>query len=776
MAINLKQSLDWVPLSQLTEEQREYLPIGSCGAYISPLSAQHNTIDINEAPLETSSKQSKVVDQQGYQNVTLIGDVIVTKGYRKLTADQATYSGKEGTITIDGELTIREPDLLLIADHGVINQQTDSLIINDATYVIHSANVRGGGDTLEKAESIIQIDGGEFTQCAPGNNDWILKGSKIVINTESSHGIATNVRLEVKGIPVFYWPYLRFPIGSQRQSGFLYPVIEASGNALNLSVPYYFNLAPNYDATLTPHFLQNHGTLYELNGRHLNRHFNTDITLAHLSNDKGRLSESEESLVNSGASTEAEINPFRGSDRWLVSIDQTGGTGQRWFSTIDYNEVSDNDYLEDFEASSLNRNSDISLKQQIQVGYQFKHWRLTVDNQQFQTLDDSITQPFKQLPQITFDGAYTVNDWNINLNNEWTRFDHSSADDPGSTTLVGDRTLLKYSVELDKEYDAGFFRPRLQTRYLGYQLNENILSNNANNTPSLIAPQAIIDSGLILERNGNGYLQTFEPRLFYFFSPTRNQSDITGTGADINFDTGDLTFSYNQLFNDTRFSGGDRLDDANQLSIGLTTRFISEKSGRELFSASIGKALYFEERQVTLSGETDNANNSPIAARINASFNEEWQLNNDIIYDDDANKIDDATVTLRYRSKDSTLFNMSHRFLRSNNTEQGEVSIIKPLSNNNWYLIGHTRFDYQRSREIERLIGVEHNSCCYRARFAYTRRLDDDQLTSTSSNLEYDQGFIIEFQFLGLGGTGKQFDKLLSDTIDGYEQWQETYR
>ena len=169
--------------------------------------------------------------------------------------------------------------------------------------MIHSANIRGGGETLAKAENIIQLDGGEFTQCAPGNNDWILKGSKIVIDTESSQGVATNVRLEVKGIPIFYWPYLRFPVGSQRQSGFLYPVIEASGNAIDLSVPYYFNLAPNYDATLTPHFLQNHGTLYEVNGRHLSRHFDTDITLAHLSNDKGRLSESEESLVNSGERT-----------------------------------------------------------------------------------------------------------------------------------------------------------------------------------------------------------------------------------------------------------------------------------------------------------------------------------------------------------------------------------------------------------------------------------------------------------------------------------------
>lgn len=782
---DLKQTLDWIPYEQLTQEQQEQLPIGSCGAYISPLAGLDSTVDTSNSPTEASSNKSQINEKDGFKEITLIGDVIVKQGIQQLTAEQAIYSEKTDTIVIDGELTVRQPDLLLIAEKGVVNQQENRLVIDNASYVIHSAGIRGKGQTLSKNQEIIDIQNSEYTSCEPGNRDWILKGSQITIDTEKNQGVAKNVRLEVKGIPIFYWPYLRFPVGDERQSGFLYPSVSLSDGALDVSVPYYFNLAPNYDLILTPHFLQNHGTLIEANARHLNQYFETNINLTHISNDKGKLSDSEQQLVEDGTKTEAEINPYKGNDRWSVNINQEGGKNQAWFSTIDYNEVSDNDYIDDFDRSTLNSNSDVSLMQQVTVGYQFKHWRLEVNNQQYQILDDTLNRPYKQLPQISLEGAYTINntnagDININLDNEWIRFDHSKADDVGDTTLVGDRARFKYALELDNSFDAGFFRPRIQARYLGYQLDQNKLASGANSAPSIFVPQAVIDSGLNFEREGNGYQQTFEPRLQYFYSPYKDQSDLTDSGKRVNFDTANLTFSYSQLFNDTRFSGGDRIDDANQLAIGLTTRFIGNESGREWFSASIGKAIYFDERKVTLSGVTDTDNNSPIAGRLSSQFSKNWQLSNDFIYDDDTGNINDNTLTLKYRSDDSTLFNLSHRFLRnnvaSNTIEQSEASIIFPIANRSWYLLAHAAYDHTNERDLEHLIGLEYSSCCYRARFAYKRFIDDDQLTTGNSNIGYDKGIVLELQFLGLGGTGKQFDNLFNDTVDGYEQWQATYR
>lgn len=780
---DLKQTLDWVSYDQLTTEQQAQLPIGSCGAYISPLSDIGDALDTSNSPTETSSNQSEIIEKDGFKQITLLGDVIVKQGVQQLTAEQAIYSERTGSITIDGELTVRQPDLLLIANKGVVNQRENRLVIEDATYVIHSANIRGKGKQLSKDQAVIDLKGSEYTSCEPGNNDWVLKGSQITIDTEKNQGSAKHVRLVVKGIPVFYWPYLRFPVGDERQSGFLYPTIGLSDGTLDVSVPYYFNLAPNYDLTLTPHFLQDHGTLIEANGRHLSRHFETDISLAHISNDKGVLSDSEQADISNGTKTAAEINAYKGEDRWLVNINQKGGEGQRWFSTIDYNEVSDNDYLDDFDSSTLNTNSEVSLIQQITAGYQFDHWRFEINNQQYQILEDDITRPYKELPQIALNGEYSFPDYafgelNVDLDNEWVRFDHSNADDAGDTTLIGERARFKYSVELDNTNDAGFFRPRIQARYLAYQLDASKLSSGANSSPSLIVPQAVIDSGLYFERDGNGYQQTFEPRLQYFYSPFKDQSDITGSGRNIAFDTSNLTFSYSQLFNDTRFSGGDRIDDANQLSLGLTTRFIGNESGREWFSASIGKAVYLDERKVTLSGTPDTANNSLIAGRFSSQFSQHWQLTNDIIYDDNEGNVDDNTLSLKYRGDDSTLLNFSHRFLRNsvaaNTLEQSEVSVILPIAQHSWYLLAHTQYDHTNSRDLEQLLGLEYNSCCYRARFAYKRFTDGVQ--SGSTNVDYDEGLVLEFQFLGLGGTGKQFDNLFEDTIDGYEQWQATYR
>ncbi len=778
-AAGLKETLDWVPFDQLTLTQQQQLPLGSCGAYISPITAKQLSTELNKAPTEISSDSSETLEKEGFKEITLIGDVIVKQGYRQLTADKAQYNEKTSSIVIDGELTLRDPDLLLLANRGIINQPQDTLVIEDATYVIHSANIRGTGKKLSKEAHIISLQSGKFTQCKPGSNTWALKGSKIVIDTERQQGSATNVRLEIKGIPVFYRPYLQFPIGDQRQSGFLYPSIASSDNSLNVSIPYYFNLAPNYDLTLTPHFVEQHGTLLEANGRHLSRHFETDITLAHLSDDKGSISDSEKALVDSGVITLADATRTEGDDRWMANIQQKGGLNSRWFSLINYNEVSDNSYLNDFDSSTLNSNSLVSLDQQIKAGYRSSNWLFEVNTQQYQVLSDEITRPYKQLPQITLNGNFGTDSTTVNLDNEFIRFEHSDADHVGDTTLTGDRVRLKYSFEWENESDAGFFIPRVQARHLAYQLNDDNLASGASTSAAITVPQAVLDTGLYFERNGSHYQQTFEPRLFFFYSQFKDQSDLTGVGRDINFDTSELTFSYNQLFNDTRFSGGDRIDDANQLSIGLSTRFISQTTGHEVFSASLGKALYFDERRVNTTNTTNTDNNSPLAGQITGRLSEHWQLTSNFIYDDDANHLDDGNISLRYRGTNRNLINLNYRFLRddvsANTIDQAEASIILPFASNHWQFIGHINYDYTNNRELEQLIGLEYNSCCHRTRFAYKRFLDDDQFTSGNTALTYDEGFILEFQFYGLGGTGKQLDKLLEDTVDGYEHWQASY-
>jgi len=323
----IRQTLDWVPLSQLNQEQRQQLPAGSCGAYISPLNISKNTqFNPTQAPIHASSNSAKSFGNRNDKAIELVGDVVVTQGYRQLMAQKATINQTLGTMDAHGELVIREPDLLLVGDKTLINQQQNSLLINNASYVIHSSRTRGHAAEISKQNNdAIVLENSSYTQCEPGNNTWVLKGSQMVIDTEKQQGVARHVRLVIKGIPVFYWPYLRFPVGNNRQSGFLFPSITADRESYSIAVPYYFNLAPNYDLTFTPRELSDHGTLFELNGRHLNRFFSTEITLGHLSNDRDELDEDDQDLVDAGTISASEARPNQDEDRWLAA---KGGDGR----------------------------------------------------------------------------------------------------------------------------------------------------------------------------------------------------------------------------------------------------------------------------------------------------------------------------------------------------------------------------------------------------------------------------------------------------------------
>ncbi|MGH1485792.1 MAG: LPS-assembly protein LptD [Cellvibrionaceae bacterium] len=793
----LSKVLDWVPLKALNESQRQALPPGSCGAYIAPMRNDAEAkLQPQEAPIRASADRSTVSqinDQSDSNQVVLVGDVVVTQGYRQAQAQQAQLDQTTGTLVMQGELELREPGLLVLGDATVIEQQQDTLSVDNATYVLHKQSIRGQAKKITKTpDNTLNLDQASFTQCEPENNTWVLKGSQIILDTDARQGHAKHVRLVVKGVPVFYFPYLRFPLGSERLSGFLAPSFSFSRDGNDASVPYYFNLAPNYDLLFTTHIIRQHGLLYEGNFRHLSRAFYTRFNTSYLKDDKGKIDESDRSLINRGLITEEQAVPFKDQDRWMINLNQTGGQGRRWSTTIDYTKVSDIDYFRDFETSSFDGSAigdddDTNLDQKILTSYALNNWSIGLDLIRYQTLSESLTLPYEQLPAISFDGNYRFgktswSDWSLELGHEWIQFDHPDADD-ASPILTGNRLRTDYSFGWNAEPEWGFFKPTIQLKHLQYELDDNNFVADADTSPSLTVPQATIDSGLYFERDGNGYLQTFEPRLFYFYSDFEDHSrlfDLTTDNQDIDFDTSELTFSYSQLFRDTRFSGGDRIDDANQLAIGLTTRFFGNKSGREWFSASVGQIKYFDDRRVTLNNTAQTEGDSAIAAQIASRPSDDWRIGSDLLYDDTLNKLSRGNLKFEYQNDKKHLFNLNYRFVRGttedNFTKQVDSSIITPLFSDRWHLLLYGAYDLERSRELETLSAIEYRGCCYRIRAGYRVELDNDLAdTIPDSELEYEYSTFLEFHFIGLGGTGKQLDSILDENIDGYAEWQAIY-
>ena len=824
--------LDWVPLKALTEEQKEALPLGSCGAYIAPVRTDNDAnLEPNAASIRASANASTLYEtinkdhnnnksqtnndiqgQTADKHVILIGDVIITQGYRQLKSQRAEIDQTENTLILEGELEIREPGFLVLGDKATVvqtapsipndnstqsanqsPQQQGTIEVNQAQYVLHQQKIRGSAETIKKTDdNTINLSAASYTQCEPGNDTWLLKGSQIILDTDARQGHAKHVRLLVKGVPIFYFPYLRFPLGDARLSGFLAPTFTYSNNEnVNISIPYYFNLAPNYDLLFTTSWLDANGLLYEGQFRHLSPYFETEVNLGYLNDDKGKIDKSDQDLIDENIITQDDVVPFKNEDRWVINLDQRGGENQPWSTRIDYTEVSDIDYFDDFDNSTASERDEDYLNQRILTAYTTENWQFGLDTTRYQLLSDTITIPYRQLPAIRANGLYNFNEqrdsnWSLALNNEWVAFDHDNADG-SNPILTGQRLRADYSLGFNLEPEWGFVRPAIQAKHLQYWLDDNSFANNADESPSITVPQLVIDSGLFFERDGsllgNGYLQTFEPRLFYFYSDFEDHSplfDLTTNNQDIDFDTSELTFSYSQLFRDTRFSGGDRIDDANQLAVGLTTRFFGNNSGREWFSASLGQINYFDDRRVTLNNTTQTDNNSAIAAQLSVNPTADWRISSNLLYDDALNQVDQGNVSLRYQSKRKHLFNVNYRYVRGatdlSTVEQLDASIIAPIFSPRWHLLLYSTYDTVRNRELDTISAIEYSGCCYRVRVGYRSELDSDLVnTIADDELDYDYTAFFELQFKGLGGTSKQLDTLLDESIDGYTQWQAVY-
>jgi len=532
--ISQRHVLDWVPIDELSQTQRETLPPGSCGAYIAPVRTDPDATTFpDQAPLRALSDQTVFDDSNpDGSSILLLGDVEVLQGYRQIKAQRAEYDDASGVLTADGPIEIREPGIVMLGDRAVVNRDDDILLIEEGVFVIHPANTRGSAKRLtKKSFDSLVLEDASFTRCEPGNNAWSLKGSRITLDFDARQGYARNVRLEVAGVPVFYFPYLRFPLGKERLSGFLAPTFEYGEYGTTISAPYYFNLAPNYDALWTLHNIEQHGLRHELNGRHLSRHFYTELNLSLLNNDRGIPSDNAQSLIDAGSLSAEEAVPFKGQDRWLFNLDQRGGQGRPWSTRIDFTRVSDVNFFRDFDEAAIAKPTDTKVDQRVNAAYRFDHWLISAEALQYQPLSNSVAEPYQQLPELAAKGGYRWRDLELRLDHQWIRFDHIDSS-PSTPIITGDRLRLDYDLGLNYEREWGFVKPALSFKSLAYRLEDVSFTDTAKTTQSISAPQLSLDTGLVFERQGSRYTQTFEPRLFFFRSPFRDHSGLFDLTTD----------------------------------------------------------------------------------------------------------------------------------------------------------------------------------------------------------------------------------------------------
>jgi LPS-assembly protein len=811
--VRVANNLDWVEEQALTDEEREKMATGCCGAYIEPKRDYEDAeMDPADAPMRVASASTEV-EQENIAR--LHGDVQLTQGYRQVRSDSATADQNTRIVNLEGNVQFREPGLLVTGDSAQINMDSKDMQIEQAGYLFHESGVRGTATQAKRVDDVFYIDNATYTTCEPGSKAWRLVSSKLNINPETGIANAKHVRLEVQDIPILYAPWIRFPIDDRRASGLLFPSFDIGDeNGIDYAQPIYLNLAPNYDATITPRYIQERGPMAEVEVRHMSKLTNTILSGAFLSDDDGGDDRDDDP-------TEVfNTRDFEGEDRWLVNLNHLGGIGKRWQTRVDYTKVSDSEYFRDLDNATLEVNSQTYLRQLVSASYRTDHWLFGIKGQEFQTITDDPNRidQYQMLPRLEATGNYRLGDFVFNLQNQFTAFDHDDENDtlPGylqgetffedekGTFVTGDRLRLDYGLTWDKQWAWGYFRPSVTLKHLSYNLDNPVLGQT-DDSPSVTVPVGVIDTGLFMERDTTmltGFTQTFEPRLYMVHTKYEDQSDLP------DFDTSQMTFTYNQLFREDRFIGGDRIGDTEQVSLGLTSRLVEQSTGIEWLRASIGQIFYLSDRYVSLNpnlsksflkglDDPDDLNrlqrdiaadllrdDSAYAAEFAMRLSEHLRFQADVLYDEDDSELDRGNASLRYNDRNNKIFNLSYRYNRrvprlsdignqfieiDSDIEQADFSTFLPISRS-WSLIGRYNYDLTNSRDLETLFGFQYESCCWKMSIISRRWLDrNDYILLPDEDLEHDNGVFFQIQFKGLAGSGSKVESILQDGIYGYE-------
>ena len=677
------------------------------------------------------------------------GDVEVMRAGQELKSDRATYNRESGNVTANGNVQIRDSKMILNSDQAEWSLVEDEGRLLDAKYRLNESNARGeASHVYRQGTERTDLKGATYTTCNEGDNAWILESSNVTLDHIEAVGEARNVVVRLAGFPIFYSPYLSFPLNDERKSGFLTPVIGSSDETgFDLRTPYYWNIAPNQDATFTPRYMSDRGLMLRGEYRYLTEQHQGKVDAAFLASDD---------LERDGD----DLNPYYNEDRKHFSLQSTSRFSSRWHSNVDYNYVSDKTYLEDF-GSNLSLTSTTHINRLLNVGYSGNNWNFTGRLQGYQTLT-SATSPYQRLPQLLLKGSLPDQALGMTygLTAEYVDFDHDDK-------VKGQRVDIEPSVSLPWTSAAAFITPRVALSYTHYDLDANG-TTIVDDAPTRTLPIVSVDSGLFFERElnfaGNGFIQTLEPRAFYLYIPERDQTDIPL------FDTGLRTFNMGQLFAYDRFTGADRVGDTNQLTLGLTSRFINQETGKENLRITLGQIQYFKDRKVTLSSDPNTVpetqSDSDMVAEVVASIAKEWKVRGEIQWNPHGDINNMSALSLNYRGENGGLFNVSHRYRRDGVTsaeglEQVDISTRIPF-NKQWSLVGRWYHSVKDKRTLEGLAGLEYDSCCWATRLVVRNYVND------SEDDERNLAIFFQIELKGLGEFGQKSDNLLKTSILGY--------
>ena len=660
---------------------------------------------------------------------SLSGGVLLRSGDRLAGANDASFDPETQSLFLNGDVRYEDPNTRVSGLSAEFAYLSGRVRFEGAEFLLGQSGGRGEAGVLEINQDgrLVLAEVG-YTTCPPDSQDWIIQANEINLDTEADVGVARGVKLRFKGVPILYTPYLSFPLSDTRKSGILTPEVGSTGRSGNeLSIPYYWNIAENYDATFTPRLLTARGVQMGAEFRYLFENSDGVAQVEYLPDD----------------------NKFN-DNRHLISFDHRTFFWDGWRNLIDYRQVSDSQYFEDL-GGSLSISSITHLNRSALVDYYGETWSMFAMFQDYQTIDEAIApidEPYRRLPQVRMSGYWPRGPLGLDygVDSELVNFDR----DVGTT---GWRLNVRPAVSLPLERAGWFVVPSVKLDYTQYDL-DNRLPGEALQ-PNRVLPISSVDMGLNFERvmNGSGdRIQTLQPRVLYVHVPFEDQADQPV------FDTILPDLNLVSLYRENRFLGVDRVADTDQLSIGITSRIIETGSGRELMSATIGQALYLSGQRVSLPGQSMAVGDTSdyiaefrflLWDDVNFDVGHQWS-------DEGATK---SEARVQYRPATNKILNFAYRFRRGS-LEQGDVSWSWPIAQK-WNFVGRYNFSIRDNRALEQFYGVEYESCCWGLRLVGRRYISTRDGTQDSS-------IGLQLVLKGMTSVGTAADRLLERGILGY--------
>jgi LPS-assembly protein len=751
------------------------------------------------------------LDTEG--NAVLNGRVRVRQDARTVTSDSVNYDQKTGRVAVKGAVDFEDPKLRVRSDDGHYDIN-GAASFDQANFQLMDRNGRGfAKDINVLPEGKITLDQVRYTTCPVGNEDWMLQASSLHLDTQVQEGVARNVTMRFKDVPIFYTPYISFPVGDERKSGLLFPSFGHSGNnGFELQVPYYFNLAPNYDLTLTPGLLSARGV-------QLGEQFRYLTTSSH-----GQV---DATFLPSDAKAHGDRSYIRVSD--ITDFKR----GMRF--DADIASVSDSRYFEDFAVGS-DQTSVTFLERRADILYYDDAWRVRGELQNFQTIDvlNVLTtcasgvslapglcdqRPYSRVPRIEATALWPVPGTPVEL-----ALDSEIVNFLREIGPTGVRFNAAPEIRWSSREPGYFFEPAIGYDFTQYDLKNAAAGGpNASSTPTRKLPFARVDAGLVFEREAGSHgqrTQTLEPRVVYSYVPYRNQD-----GLPI-FDSGLPDLNLTELFRTNRYVGEDRIGDANQVAVALTTRLFDHVSGAQYLSATVGQIRYFSTPKVGLPEQATAAASgltlvtvpgvnplglpgqalvnsrgqilmtipgqyvsglpyqsfpqalaatalgqaavfpaSDIVADVAVTAYKHFSFNFDYLWNPYTSRTDKSEVSLQYRPDPTRVVNIGYRFQQNVLTQgvilkQWDGSVAWPIAQH-WNTVGRWVYSLEDKKTVEQVAGFEYKSCCYRVQLVQRR-----YITNRAGGL--DTSIALQLELTGLSSVGKRADSFLEQSIRGY--------